>query len=450
MGRNARIRKGLTGHVCRMQQAPLTAYVNPADASRSAGPRRGVGLLLTPCWEPEPGPAPRRAQLLAVAMQQADLDVRVVAWQPNRPFGRVWKGYRHPLRVERKRDWTVIRVRPILAPRHRFLLRGIAEAASSAALAAVGVSAGQRCRLVVATTPSMFVGIGAAVVAKILRVPFWLDVRDLIWEYAAGLGAANRARRLRRMVLWAARRAAAVTTTTTAQAAYFAEHGVHGSRVHAVRNPVDPSWVQSTERLAEDYPATTSRDGAPLHVLYAGLIGLPQGLDTVLHAAKLLETENVKFLLAGDGPDAPRLRSLAQELRLSNVEFLGHLDRAELLKVYAQADVCYAQLRDGAGFATAYPTKLLEYMSAGRPIIFGGRGEAAEEIVSVGCGMTVKPDVPTELVTALRLLQANRGLRVEMGRKGRQHVIHSRSTVATQTQFGRLVRCLALGGHSAI
>jgi glycosyltransferase involved in cell wall biosynthesis len=205
---------------------------------------------------------------------------------------------------------------------------------------------------------------------------------------------------------------------------------------------VDPDWLEATARLAREYAERTSRDGAPLRVLYAGLLGLPQGLDTLLRAAKLLERENVRFALAGDGPDAARLRQLARDLGLSKVEFLGQLDRDRLLEVYEQADVCYAQLRDGAGFATAYPTKLLEYMAAGRPVIYGGRGEAADDVRGIGCGLVVEPDRPEDFAQAARHLAADARRRIEMGGAGRRHVIAHRQHECVRATLASLCRGL--------
>ena len=58
-------------------------------------------------------------------------------------------------------------------------------------------------------------------------------------------------------------------------------------------------------------------------VLFAGNIGLVQGLETVIRSADLLRQEaGVVFVFVGDGTDRDRLMSLARLLALPNVLFV--------------------------------------------------------------------------------------------------------------------------------
>jgi glycosyltransferase involved in cell wall biosynthesis len=107
---------------------------------------------------------------------------------------------------------------------------------------------------------------------------------------------------------------------------------------------------------------------------------------------------------------------------LRNVTFTGYLKQDALLRTFEQADVCYAQLRHGSGFSTAFPTKLLEYMAAGRPIVYGGRGPTAELLKRIGCALVIDPDSATAIVNALRSLSASAELRENLGSKGRAYV----------------------------
>src|SRR5690554_7184718 len=60
------------------------------------------------------------------------------------------------------------------------------------------------------------------------------------------------------------------------------------------------------------------RDGNPTRtddrftVVYAGLLGFPQGLGTLMDAAALLP--HVRFVIAGGGPEEEELRARAAEL----------------------------------------------------------------------------------------------------------------------------------------
>ncbi len=66
----------------------------------------------------------------------------------------------------------------------------------------------------------------------------------------------------------------------------------------------------------------TSLAGRKVFV-YAGNMGVAQGMDIVLHLAeKMLVRSDVGFVLVGRGSEVQRLKTYAQERSLSNVLFL--------------------------------------------------------------------------------------------------------------------------------
>ena len=55
-------------------------------------------------------------------------------------------------------------------------------------------------------------------------------------------------------------------------------------------------------------------------VLFAGNVGMSQGLDTVLEAAGLLrDTPNLLFVIVGNGASKPALLAQAEKMKLPNV-----------------------------------------------------------------------------------------------------------------------------------
>ena len=85
--------------------------------------------------------------------------------------------------------------------------------------------------------------------------------------------------------------------------------------------------------------------GRPYLIGYVGVMGIQIGLDLLLDAAQLLitlyERHDVTFVLAGDGPEAKRLRARTQAMGLSgHVHFLGRVSDAELVTLLSTADVC--------------------------------------------------------------------------------------------------------------
>jgi glycosyltransferase involved in cell wall biosynthesis len=124
-----------------------------------------------------------------------------------------------------------------------------------------------------------------------------------------------------------------------------------------------------------------------------------KGHEFLLQAAASLE--GVQVVLAGDGPERPRLERLAAELGLTGrVTFLGF--REDMPRLLACADVVVLpSLREGL------PLALLEAMAAGTPIVataIGGTVEAVEDEVT---GLLVPPCDAAALATAVERVLAD-------------------------------------------
>jgi 1,2-diacylglycerol 3-alpha-glucosyltransferase len=115
-------------------------------------------------------------------------------------------------------------------------------------------------------------------------------------------------------------------------------------------------------RRAHGFPET-----APL-LLTVSRLAIEKNIDFLLEVARALKAEalDFTFVVAGEGPDAPRLKRLATSLGLGDrVRFLGNLDRnSALLDCYSAADVfVFASSTETQGLV------LIEAMACGAPIV---------------------------------------------------------------------------------
>lgn len=237
-----------------------------------------------------------------------------------------------------------------------------------------------------------------------------LDLRDLIWRYFeyrdSPFGRLFSAI-FGRLAGWAIRRFDHVVCTTDAQW----EAVRHLARAGGVlRNGIDESRLRQLSKLQD------GREGAEspgLVVAYAGSIGFPQNLKTLIDAALLLrqrDRSDIRFVIAGEGPEYDRLKAWCEDEQLISVQWLGEISWETCMeKVYGPAHVLYAQLRDSPVFSTAMPTKLIEYFATGREVVYGGRGEGADILEGVpGCHV-IPPDDAQALSVCLENLVGNRG-----------------------------------------
>jgi colanic acid biosynthesis glycosyl transferase WcaI len=105
-------------------------------------------------------------------------------------------------------------------------------------------------------------------------------------------------------------------------------------------------------------------------VLYAGVHGVAQGLETVLGAAeRLADHPEIHFVFIGEGPVKPRLIAKAVQERILNVEFLPEVPADEISRFISLAAVCLVPLKKIPLFQGALPSKIFDCWACGKPLL---------------------------------------------------------------------------------
>jgi len=374
-------------------------------------------LMLTQFFPPETVAGANRIGPMVDVLSR-DHEVLVVALKPSYPSPQEYEGV--PLKAhDAGYPYVVKRTFSFYPHKGSFLSRTVREHVMALRLGLRVLP--EPVDILVTSSPSMFLGPVGLAVARIKRAAFVWDIRDITWGYARDVAGRSRrlafaARVLERYMLYTLRRADLVIGASRGITGVLVEGGVETGRAITVPNGI------STDLLDAIVQGTAGEveNRRPV-VTYAGVIGYNQNLGVLLEAARMLP--DIDFVLAGDGPELPLLKKKAGELGLGNVWFRGYLNREKLLGLYRQSDVLIAHVRSSPTIdATMIPIKLFEYMATGKPIIYAGRGAAAELLREIGCAVTVTPENPAAVSTAIaELLRDPERMRV-LGGKGRSRV----------------------------
>jgi glycosyltransferase involved in cell wall biosynthesis len=379
---------------------------------------RPSALFATQCFPPETHAGANRAGAMAAALAEA-FDLTVVTLRPSYPHPELF-----PHHAAATHDaglaYRVIRTVAFLPHRPGYLRRGARELAMATRLLSRRLPP---TNVVVATSPSFFLGPTAFVFARARRARFVWDVRDLTWSYAresmARTGNRNRLhlaciRALSTTARFVGRNANVIVVSNDGIAAAARAMRRNGDGVMVVPNGVGRD-IHHRLQTAADH---VERRG-PARVVYAGALGYYQGLETLLGVASLLP--EVEFLLVGDGSERGDLERLAARAGLSNVTFTGYVTRECLFEHYASADILFGQLRDlGVMREATFPSKIFEYLSAGKPIVYAGGGLTAEFLRRSGGALIAEPEDPESIRQAISKLLGDDLLRTEMGILGRR------------------------------
>ena len=380
-------------------------------------------LLLTQFFPPETGAGANRIGPMADVLSKY-YEVTVVALKPSYPSPREFEGVSlgphdagHPYAVKRTFSFY--------PHRGSLLLRTIREQVMALRLALRTLS--EPVDILVTSSPSMFLGPVGLAVARARNAKFVWDVRDITWGYARDVAGSSpvmtfAVRMLERYILYALRRADLVVGASRGITGVLVEGGVEPGKAITIPNGI------STDLLDTIVQRTAGKveNRRPV-VAYAGVIGYNQDLGVLLEAARLLP--DVDFVLAGDGPELPLLRKKARDLGVDNVSFRGFLKREELLELYRRSNILIAHVRSSPTIdATMVPVKLFEYMATGRPIVYAGKGAAADLLREIGCAATVTPGDPGAISAAVEAL---------LGDPERMRVLGSRGKTRVQSDFHR-------------
>lgn len=135
-------------------------------------------------------------------------------------------------------------------------------------------------------------------------------------------------------------------------------------------------------------------------LVYAGNMGVAQGMDILLNLAeKLRSRPDVGFLFVGRGSDAARLKAAAQSRQLDNVLFFDEINPDEIPDLYAQCDAGIVAL-DPRHKSHNIPGKFLTYMQSGLPVLanINAGNDLAQMIRDEGVGQVCETNQVDELL----------------------------------------------------
>lgn len=151
-------------------------------------------------------------------------------------------------------------------------------------------------------------------------------------------------------------------------------------------------------------------------VFYGRLVDI-KGVDTLLEAMRGVKKSHL--YVAGRGDMEADLQAYARDHGLTNVTFLGHLDKAELIPLIQKAKFAVTP----SEWYENYPMAVLEAFACGTAVIGANIGGIPEQVKDGVNGFLFEPGDAGALRQRIQTLLDNPALAVEMGKNGRQQVM---------------------------
>ena len=303
-------------------------------------------------------------------------------------------------------------------PSHATTVKRVVHELSFAVTSLLKLLFSPKPELLIVVSPPLLLGVAARLACRLRGGRYIIHVQDLQPDAAIRLGMI----RSRRLIDILCRLEAAayggawrVSAISLGMLEALRNRGVPGGKLLYFPNGVQPSQGVTVGRFRKLNQFSRDRFLA----VYSGNLGVKQGLQTLIDAARNLKDHPIEMLICGDGPKKAPL--LAAAKGLSNVWFKGLLDERTYREMLADADLLLVPLVAGSG-NSFFPHKLLSGCAAGKPIlaICDLDSELAQIVRTNRCGEVVPPENAQRLADMLDTLSNDRTRLKSMGIEARK------------------------------
>jgi len=379
-------------------------------------------LFLTQWFQPEPF---FKGLPFVKALQNKGHDVEVLTGFPNYPGGELYSGY--SIRPWKSEVMDGIPVhRTALFPSHnasglKRIINYLSFGLTSAAFGPFLIKKPD----VIYVYNLVTLGLASLILRTLYRCPVVYDIQDLWPDSVTHSDMMKQTVLLNILKIWCRfvyRKASHLTTLSPGFKAELIKRGVSEENVSVVYNWCDEKHLSMADK--DDAIISEIRGKESFVVLFAGTMGIMQGLDTVLNSAQMLmDVEpKIKFVFVGGGVEQKRLKQSVVDRKLNNVSFIERQPTEKMGAILKAADVLLVHLKDTALFRITIPSKIQAYMFAGKPVLVGVQGNAAELIGDSGAGKVVESENPESITRGiLELFRMSDAERDAMGKNARKY-----------------------------
>lgn len=382
-------------------------------------------LILTQYYPPEIGAPQNRLHELAVRLKAKGLHVEVLTAMPNYPEMKIHESYKNGKIREELIDGIPVHRAKIYVSTSKGILKRLLNYFSFVFTSYWRGRKLENFDFLMVESPPLFLGYSAMRLSKRLKAKLIFNVSDLWPESAEKLGLVTNKFLLGMAYRLEAKcyRSAFLITGQTQGIVDDISRRFPEKKVVWLPNGVDLGYYNPDEIESIGYRSRNNLKESDILFFYGGVVGYAQGLDVILHAAKLVEHRpEIQFIIQGAGPEKERLLELKEEMNAVNVHFLPPVDKSEMPGVLKEINVAVIPLRKLDLFEGAIPSKVFETLAMEIPILLGVNGEARIHFVDKAqAAIFVEPENASVLAENVLLLADNPELAREMGKKGRKY-----------------------------
>lgn len=373
-------------------------------------------LLLTQWFDPEPT---FKGLAFAKELRKQNIEVEVITGFPNYPGGKVYDGYKISIFQQDECDNIVINRVPLYPHHGRSALKRVFNYISFFLSSMIyGIFRKQKTDVIYAYHPPLTTALSASIISLFRSTPFVVDIQDLWPDTLASTGMLTNKKILyivNSVCNFVYRRAAKIVVLSPGFKERLVSRGVPADKIEVIYNWSDEENLRNYNKSSVVLP-----DGK-FNVVFAGNLGLAQGLPSIIAAAKLLQEDGVdaNIVLVGSGLAKADAEKIVSEQRIDNVIFIPRVPPSEIGDILQQSDALLVHLINDELFNITIPSRTQAYLASGKPIVMAVDGDAAALVSKANAGVICKSDNPESIASGIKHLASLTTEELEaLGRNG--------------------------------
>ncbi len=330
-------------------------------------------LLITNYFPPEKGAAANRMQTIAEGLGKAGYSVKVVCPLPNYPNGKIFENYKGKFLVTENTSFGKV-TRLWIWPSNSTnkLVRLLSMVSFSFSLVLFFLFSKTPKKIFIQYSP-VFVGFTSVLLGRLFSKKIILNVSDL-WPLAG-------------LEMGILKKGGYYSVLLIMERYCFRSADLIVGQSEEILQHISAFETEKPSFLYRNIPdfsipeITQKNPSSEIKIVYAGLLGMAQGLFQICNQLRL--HKNVSLHIFGAGPEAEKLRSIQKQ----NIFFHGELDRDSLHKALQQYDIAFIPLVKR--IYGSVPSKIFEYTRLGLPVLYFAGGEGGEIVENESLGWVV-------------------------------------------------------------
>lgn len=237
----------------------------------------------------------------------------------------------------------------------------------------IGKKISKKSDIIISTSPQLLVGVAGAIISRLNKKVFLIDIRDLWPDIVLDMGVMKKYNPIYLFLK--------VLEKYMYRQSKFLVYNSPGFYNYLI-SKYDKEKMKLITNGIDDYILNYFKNKEikivkkdKYKILYAGNIGIAQDIKILVDLAERYRAK-IEIIIIGKGSQESTIRGLIKEKQITNIYLIPSVPRNELLEKYEEADILFLQLKDIKMFEKTIPSKIFEYLASQKPIIYGVEGVA--------------------------------------------------------------------------